>query len=360
VFSNGLSLKAGGADVWGSSDQFRFAYQQLTGDGTIVAFVSNLRYADAWSKAGVMIRETMSANSKHAFMLISGTQGLAFQRRTTVGASSSNTSGPFIADRIWLRLERRGSTLTGSYSYDAVNWATVGSDTIAMGSTIYAGVALSSRSGVAYATADFTNLSLGGNSSPSGGPSLVQGNQAPTVSLTSPTYGATFAAGTTIQLTATASDPDGIAGVDFYAGTYHIGSDSTSPYTATLYTVPSGTYSLTAVARDTTGAMTVSSETVISVTTSSQSWRAVFTPSSNQDSAVNHYVLEIFPAGADPNTWSPVATLDLGLPPAVNGVCDVSIVSLVSSLPPGAYFGTVTAIGSGGSARSAPSATFTR
>jgi hypothetical protein len=75
---------------------------------------------------------------------------------------------------------------------------------------------------------------------------------------------------------------------------------------------------------------------------------------------VNHYVLEIFPWGADPNSSAPVATLDLGLPPIVNGVCDVSIVSLVSALQPGTYIGTVTAIGSGGSARSDASSPFTR
>jgi hypothetical protein len=64
--------------------------------------------------------------------------------------------------------------------------------------------------------------------------------------------------------------------------------------------------------------------------------------------------------GADPNTSNPVASLDLGLPPVVNGEVRADITAAVSALPPGNYFATVTAIGPGGYAPSAPSPTFSR
>jgi hypothetical protein len=60
-----------GADIWGSADAFHLAYQTLTGDGSITARVATLEAVDAWTKAGVMMRETLSANSKHAMMSVS-------------------------------------------------------------------------------------------------------------------------------------------------------------------------------------------------------------------------------------------------------------------------------------------------
>ena len=113
---------------------------------------------------------------------------------------------------LWVRLQRQGTTITGSYSWDGVNWATAGSDTIAMGSTVYVGLAITSHSPVAYATAHFVNASIGAGGGPPGGgpgPAPGPGNQSPSVSLTSPGFGANFAAPAAIPLTATASDPDG-------------------------------------------------------------------------------------------------------------------------------------------------------
>ncbi len=59
-------------------------------------------------------------------------------------------------------------------------------------------------------------------------------NQPPTVSLTSPSAGATFVAPASITIAASASDTDGtIAVVDFYQGSTLIGSDASSPYGTT-------------------------------------------------------------------------------------------------------------------------------
>jgi len=92
------------------------------------------------------------------------------------------------------------------------------------------------------------------------------GNTPPSVSLTSPADGATFAAGSNISLAATASDPGGsVTQVQFYQGTTLLGTDTSSPYGLTWTNVPAGTYSLTAVATDNGGAMTTSVAVSITV-----------------------------------------------------------------------------------------------
>src|SRR5688572_1614750 len=84
-------VRGSGADIWGASDGFHYAYRTLTGDGEIVARVASVDYLDAWSKAGVMMRESLSANARHAFMLISAGKGAAFQRRPWTGGDSRNS-----------------------------------------------------------------------------------------------------------------------------------------------------------------------------------------------------------------------------------------------------------------------------
>ena len=91
-------------------------------------------------------------------------------------------------------------------------------------------------------------------------------NQPPTVSLTSPTAGQTFAAPATVPIAATAADSDGtIAKVDFYQGATLVGTDTSSPYSYNWQNVPAGSYSITARATDNAGAVTTSSPAGITV-----------------------------------------------------------------------------------------------
>jgi hypothetical protein len=91
-------------------------------------------------------------------------------------------------------------------------------------------------------------------------------NKAPTVSLTSPASGASFTAPANITLTASASDSDGtVSKVEFYNGTSLIGTSTASPYTVTFAGAPVGSYTVTAVAYDNSGASTTSASVTVSV-----------------------------------------------------------------------------------------------
>jgi hypothetical protein len=181
-------------------------------------------------------------------------------------------------------------------------------------------------------------------------------NLPPSVSLTDPPDGATYLRSATVTLAATASDEDGtIARVDFYAGTTVIGSDNSAPYSVTWSSGAAGDYSLTAVAIDNVGASTTSSARSVTIVQTG----VVFGPSTDHGTLVTHYVLEIFAEGADPSVATPVASQNLGKPPVINGECTADVTATIANLAPGNYQVTVSAVGSGGSSRSAP-APFTR
>ena len=90
-------------------------------------------------------------------------------------------------------------------------------------------------------------------------------NAAPTVSITSPSAGATFTTPATVALSATAADGDGsVAHVTFYVDGQSVGADATSPYSASWPAVL-GSHTLTAVATDNEGAATTSASIAITV-----------------------------------------------------------------------------------------------
>ena len=108
VLNGSFSITGSGADIWGTTDAFHFVYQQLTGNFTIQARVASVREASTWSKAGVMIRETLSSHSKHAMALVSAAKGVALQWRATTGGTSQNKAGSSSAAPRWVRLQRSG------------------------------------------------------------------------------------------------------------------------------------------------------------------------------------------------------------------------------------------------------------
>ena len=398
-----------------------------------------------------MIRESLTSGSRNAFMMASGTEGWRFQRRIATGDDTYRDDGPSSDAPGWVRLVREGNLFSAYHSTDGTTWSLVGSDSISMASTVYVGVALTSRDTAQRATATFTNLTArapttGTNQPPTvsitspatgarftapatitvtaaasdtdgtinkvdfyRGTQLIGSdttntysatatglaagtyqltavatdsdgvtrtsapvsvtvsgstNRPPTVSLTSPAPSSTFTAPASITLTATASDSDGtVTRVDFYRGSTLIGSDTSSPYSYNWTNVAAGSYQLTARAVDDDGAMTQTSASAnITVSTAPSAptpTRVVFTASANHATNVSSYIVAIY-RSADPVTASPVATRDLGKPTPVAGDITVDISTLVNPLPAGTYKAVVRASGPGGTTASAPSSTFTK
>jgi regulation of enolase protein 1 (concanavalin A-like superfamily) len=156
--TNTYTVKGAGADIWGTADAFHYAYRAMSGDGVVIARVATVQNTNAWTKAGVMIRETLDPSSAQASMLVSFSKGVVFQRRTLTAGTSTSTSGPLATAPYWVKLERIGSTFNAYASTDGVAWTLVGSDTIAMGANVIVGLATSSHTTTTAAQATFDNV----------------------------------------------------------------------------------------------------------------------------------------------------------------------------------------------------------
>jgi len=95
--------------------------------------------------------------------------------------------------------------------------------------------------------------------------SQLYSNPAPTVLITSPANNASLSAPATVTINANASDNGSVTKVDFFNGTTLLGSDNTSPYSFAWTNVAIGTYTLTAIATDNSGAFTISAPVIVTV-----------------------------------------------------------------------------------------------
>jgi hypothetical protein len=158
------TMTATGADIWNQADEFHFAFKTLTGAGSIIARVDSVENTNGWAKAGVMIRETLDADSKHAMMVVTPGSGISFQRRPeTGGASAHNTTGGITAP-YWVKIER---DLAGKFTaYSSVNgstWQMQGtSEPIQMGTNVYIGLAVTSHDSALTCQAVFSNVTTTG------------------------------------------------------------------------------------------------------------------------------------------------------------------------------------------------------
>ena len=141
-------------------DSFRFVYQSATGDSVVVAQIASQQSQSTSAFAGVMIRGDLTSGGLMAAMGITPGGVLEFVDRTTASTVTSNMSGTPSSPPSWVRLIRSGNTFTGYFSYDGVVWTEFGSATIAMGSTVYAGLAVTSASSTVLDTAMLTNVSV--------------------------------------------------------------------------------------------------------------------------------------------------------------------------------------------------------
>jgi len=158
--SGTFTINGSGANIYGTADAFQYAYQQMTGDGTIIARVASQTNPNGEAKAGVMMRNSLSASDAHASMLEEPANPLQFMYRTTSGGSSSYTLGSTHASPYWVKMVRAGNVFTGSTSPDGTTWTQVATQTITMDSTIYVGLAVCSHDITQLCTATFDNVQI--------------------------------------------------------------------------------------------------------------------------------------------------------------------------------------------------------
>lgn len=100
-------VTGGGIGVASTLDQFHFVYQQLTGDGEIVARVKSLEKINSHAIAGIMIRDSVDTKATFASLAMSDGGGAVFQFRLKKDERGATIALRDCSLPCWLKLTRR-------------------------------------------------------------------------------------------------------------------------------------------------------------------------------------------------------------------------------------------------------------
>lgn len=154
-----IKVSGEGVDIGSTADSFHYLYQQLAADGTMVVRAVTLQNTSPWAKGGIMFRQALTPGSIHASLLLTPSNGILFQHRTSAGGSTTMTAVSGVAPS-WLRISRRGTTIAAATSIDGVNWTSVSTASIPFTGSIYVGLAVTSSRPSRLAAATFDSMTL--------------------------------------------------------------------------------------------------------------------------------------------------------------------------------------------------------
>jgi len=277
-----FTVKGGGSDINGSTDQFNFCYQPMTGDGTIIARINSVQNTSWGAFGGVMIRESFSPTSNFADTDVSYSNGLYFQSRV-LGQTWCTTSNASGSAPYWVKLVRVGGSVTGYIAPDssgsAGTWTQLGSpQTLATG-TVYAGLCVTAHDNTQLCTAAFSNVSVTGSG-------------------TSPAATPTFSpAGGTYTSTQSVTISDSTSG----ASIYYTVDGSTPTTSSTLYTAPisvSATKTIKAIAAKTGFSNSAVASATYTITATPQAATPTFSPAGGTYTSTQNVTLSDTTSGA--------------------------------------------------------------
>jgi hypothetical protein len=157
------TITAGGADITGTSDQFRFVSQPLTGDGSVIAYVATQQDTSAAAKAGVMVRTSADPAAPEYSLVVSPGQGIKVQVRKGQGGSTSKLANPAGTAPAWVKITRTGAAFTAYTSADGVTWTLIPGSSITLAglpATMLAGLAVTSHSDGNPGTVTMTTVTV--------------------------------------------------------------------------------------------------------------------------------------------------------------------------------------------------------
>jgi hypothetical protein len=139
--ANAYTIACEGSDIYNNADGFNFAYEMKTNDFDVVVRQRDNKHTSNWAKGGLMVRETLDANSRDWNIINDpvasdginapdnsgfGANAVECNARNSTGGGSGGwnfQSSPVPAyPNAWVRLKRTGNLLSAYYSTNGTSW----------------------------------------------------------------------------------------------------------------------------------------------------------------------------------------------------------------------------------------------
>lgn len=173
LVDSGWDIVAGGVDIWEAEDQFHFVHKVMSGDFDVAVRVASFTPAHLYSKAGLMIRETLTAASAHLMLVVfaddqprnnnlgayemqfRATDGIQCQAIYPATLPPAPPEFPATYPNTWIRVARRDNLFTAYGSSDGKSWRRYAQYELPLSKSVSVGPALTSHNADQEATASF-------------------------------------------------------------------------------------------------------------------------------------------------------------------------------------------------------------
>jgi hypothetical protein len=122
-----FTLQTTAQSLGSAIDDFLFLQKPMTGDGDLVARLTDLHFTNGWARAGIAIRSSLARDASGLGIYITAANGITVEYRAADGGS--NTQRVRTLDTLaprYLKLSRRGVILSAFQSADGVAWSPLG------------------------------------------------------------------------------------------------------------------------------------------------------------------------------------------------------------------------------------------
>jgi len=170
VESNGVwTINGAGGDIWGAADAFHYLWRGESGGGPQLRVrIDDLKATHAFAKAGLMVRQTLDADSPAVVLDVTPSGNVEFMVRDTKGGEMRYLGGATVTFPVWLSLSNasapQGTGYFASVSQDGVHFTGLLTDPAPFGSSVaayYIGVAVTSHDTAQLTTAHIRGFSEG-------------------------------------------------------------------------------------------------------------------------------------------------------------------------------------------------------
>jgi Tol biopolymer transport system component len=162
VGSGGATYRVtgGGANVWGRSDAFHFAWKRMSGDFTLEAELEFVgKGVEPHRKAMLMVRQDLEAGSKYVDVAVHGDGLTSMQFRPRAGAETKEVRSSASAPAKVV-IERRGQQFTMLAGARGERLSAAAPQSIAFEDPLYVGLGVCSHNAEVQETVVFSNVRL--------------------------------------------------------------------------------------------------------------------------------------------------------------------------------------------------------
>lgn len=158
------TLTGGGADMWGTADAFRFAWQRINGDATITATIQFPPGEHPPNEKAVLIfRQSLDPAARYADIAVHADGHITLQWRDVYGGQTDDRTAEIAipaGHTATLRIQRVGAVFTASAPGPDGTLAQFGSAVIALRDPVYVGLGVCAHDAGGLATITFSHVTL--------------------------------------------------------------------------------------------------------------------------------------------------------------------------------------------------------